>query len=67
VTLRLSPPLSPWSNEFADPDLDLDQRHRWFAVDGECAAGVHYPEGPADPTQAEAKALKRAFDPIGVR
>jgi hypothetical protein len=67
VILRPSPPLSPSSNGFADPDLDLGQRHFWLAVDSERAAGVHYPEGPAGPTQAEAKALKRAFDPIGVR
>jgi len=67
VILRPSPPLSSWSNKFAYPDLDLGQRHCWLAVDGERAAGVHYPEGPAGTTQAEAKALKRAFDPICVR
>jgi hypothetical protein len=67
VTFRLSPPLSSWSNKFADPNLDLGQRHRRFGVNCKRAASAHYPEGSAGPIQAEAKALKRAFDPIGVR
>jgi hypothetical protein len=67
VTLRPSLPLPSWPDQGADPDLDLSQRHCRFAVDRKRAGSVHYPEGPAGPTQAEAKALKRAFDPIDVR
>jgi hypothetical protein len=51
----------------ADPDLDLGERHAPLAVDGELTSVVDDSERSAGPAHAEAKALERAFDPIGLR
>src|SRR5690349_21314169 len=66
VTSRLSPTLSPRSDELPDPAFDLRQRHSRLAAGSRFASAVDDGEGPADAGHSEPQSLEGAGDAVGL-